>query len=121
MKTLIIPTLLLLTIGHSYAQERSIGKADKIMTPYITSENDTLEVGDKIMLLEGTGTDGKFVYVRTINQYNEPSLPADSRVASQRHVIEYFKEQEGVVFLFTKGFVVNIESALRRKEIGLLK
>jgi hypothetical protein len=120
MRTALILVILLFT-GNCFAQGKSISKAKKIMTPYITSESDTLSVGQEVMLLDGTGTDGRFLYVQLLNGFNEPIQPADSRASSQKQKILFFKEQEGVTYLFTKFFVINIESAIRKGEFKIIR
>jgi len=113
--------LVVFTITASFGQGKSISREKKVLVPYVTSNSDTIRIDDEIMLLEGTGTNGQFLYVQLLNGFNEPIKPADSRVASQKQKIIFFKEQEGVTYLFTKFFVVNVESALNKKEIKLLK
>ena len=88
-----------------------------MLEPVVTATGDTLRVGDMIGLPGGTGTNGQFLYVQLLNGFNEPVKPADSRVTGQRQPILFFKQQDGVTYLFTKFFVVNVEPALAKGEI----
>ena len=117
MKTHVLTALLLLSSVAAFGQGRSISRGKKVLTPYALQQGDTLRVGDTIQLTEGTGTNGQFLYVQLVNGFNEPIKPADSRVAAQRQAILFFKEQDGVTYLFTKYFVVNIEAAFNKSEV----
>jgi hypothetical protein len=103
----------------AFGQGKSISRVKKDKTPYITMDRDTIQVKDEILLLQGSGTNGQFLYVQMLNGFNEPVAPADSRSASQRQNVRFFKEQNGVIYLFTKFYVINIESALNKNEIRL--
>jgi hypothetical protein len=117
MKPLLYTVSLSLCSVATMAQGKNISRAPKILTPYVTQKGDTLQVGQWIALTEGTGTNGQFLYVQLLNGFNEPVKPADSRAASQRQAILFFKEQEGVTYLFTKYFVANVEAAFNKDEI----
>lgn len=101
----------------AFGQGKSISREKKILLPYVSQKGDTLNVGDTVMLTEGTGTNGQFLYIQLLNGFNEPIKPADSRLASQRQNILFFKEQDGVTYLFNKFFVANIEAAFNKGEI----
>jgi hypothetical protein len=117
MKKYLLSISLLLFACAAFGQGRSISREKKILTPYVREQNDTLHVGDIIQLTEGTGINGQFLYVQLVNSFNEPVKPADSRAAAQRQPILFFKEQDGVTYLFTKFFAVNIEAAFNKGEI----
>ena len=117
MKKQLLTAILLLGSVAAFGQGRSISLQSKIKTPYVLSQGDTLHVGDVVQLTEGTGTNGQFLYVQLVNIANEPIKPAESRAAGQRQPILFFKEQEGVTYLFTKFFVVNTEAAFSKGEI----
>ena len=80
----------------------------------------TLDVGDMIMVNEGQNIDGTYRYVQLLNNFNEPIKLADSRAAYSKQRIKFFKEQNGVTYLFTKYFCVNIIGALKSDEIILI-
>jgi hypothetical protein len=101
----------------AFGQGKSISREKKNILPYVSQKGDTFNLGDAVMLTEGTGTNGQFLYVQLLNGFNEPSKPADSRLASQRQSILFFKEQDGVTYLFTKFFVANIEGAFNKAEV----
>ena len=109
--------LALLLALPAAGQGRSISREKKMLEPVVTATGDTLRVGDMIGLPGGTGTNGQFLYVQLLNGFNEPVKPADSRVTGQRQPILFFKQQDGVTYLFTKFFVVNVEPALAKGEI----
>lgn len=116
MKKHLFTAVFLLFSVAAFAQGKSISRQKKIMEPYVKQQGDTLRVGDVVQLTEGTGTNGQFLYVQLVNAFNEPVKPADSRIASQKQPILFFKEQDGVTYLFTKFFVANIESAFNKGE-----
>ena len=113
-----LPTLLLL-VGSltAFGQGRSVSWQKKTTAPYIREAGDTLRVGGMVQLTEGTGTNGQFLYVQMVNAFNEPIKPAESRMAGLRQPILFFKQQDGVTFLFTKFFVANVEAAFTKGEI----
>lgn len=117
MKTLLVILLFLFTHSSLFAQGRSISKEPKIYKPYITAQADTVHVGNTVLLKEGVGQNGVFLYVQMLNGFNEPISTADSRAAGQSQKVLFFKEQNGVTYLFTKYFSVNIEPALAKGEI----
>lgn len=117
MKKYFISSIFLLISAAAFGQGRSISRAKKITTPYALAQGDTLHVGDTVQLTEGTGVNGQFLYVQLVNGFNEPIKPAESRIAGQRQPILFFKEQDGVTYLFTKFFVANVEAAFHKGEI----
>lgn len=117
MKALLISVGLSICSVAALGQGKSISRAPKVVTPYVSQKGDTLKVGQTIALTEGTGTNGQFLYVQLLNGFNEPIKPADSRAASQRQAILFFKEQDGVTYLFTKYFVANVEAAFNKGEL----
>lgn len=119
MKKIILLLLFFPLIGFS--QGRSISMKKKITEPYITMNGDTLKVGTTILFTEGSNDDGKFKYVQLLSGMNEPLYQADSRIAFQKQEIKFFKEQNGSYYLFTKFFCANIEAALNKKEIQIVK
>ncbi len=119
-KFILIGLISLFTINLS-GQGRNISLVKKSKTPVITSNNDTIKVGTEIMVLEGSNEDGSFKYVQSLNFTNEPVKPASSRDAFRKQKVKFFKEQHGTSYLFTKFYVINIEAALHREEIRLIK
>lgn len=117
MKHLLL--ILLLSPAMSFAQSKSISFAKKIETPYVTMNKDTLNVDREVQLLVGSSSDGTFKYVQMLSMFNEPIEPANSKAAMKKQKIKFFKEQDGVTYLFTKYFVINIEAALLAKEINI--
>jgi hypothetical protein len=101
------------------AQGASISFEKKIKDPYITISNDTINIGDVIQIKEGLNPDGTFRYVQKLNNFNEPKWFADSRNAFQIQKVKFFKQQNGVFYLFTEFFCINIEPAIEKKEIIL--
>ena len=104
-----------------FGQSKNISLVKKSIFPIITSNNDTIKVGDEIMLLEGSNGDGSFKYIQALNSFNEPIQPASSAMAFKKQEIKFFKEQDGTTYIFTKYFVINVEGALRKEEIKLTK
>lgn len=82
---------------------------------------DTLKIGTVVLFKEGSNADGGFKYVQLLNGMNEPLFQADSRIAFQKQEIKFFKEQNGSYYLFTKFFCANIEAALNKNEIQVIK
>lgn len=117
MKNYLLTASLLLANVAAFAQGKSISFQKKISTPYVLQQGDTLRVGDVIQLTEGAGTNGQFLYVQAVNAFNEPVKPAESRMAGQRQPVLFFKEQEGVMYSFTKYFVINTEAAFNKGEV----
>jgi hypothetical protein len=117
MKKHLLTALLLSCTSLAFGQGKSISLQKKLSAPYVRSQGDTLHVKDVIQLTEGTGTNGQFLYVQLVNSFNEPVKPADSRAAGQRQPILFFKEQDGVTYLFTKYFVANAEAAFNKGEV----
>ena len=114
----------LLLIGFTvfaFAQGRSISLLKKITEPITISDSIKLSIDDEIKFSLGTNIDGSFKFVQMLNNFNEPIKPADSRASMMKQKIKFFKEQEGVYYVFTKYFVINIEAALMSKEVELIK
>ena len=113
----------LLLIGFTvfaFAQGRSISLLKKITEPITISDSIKLSIDDEIKFSLGTNIDGSFKFVQMLNNFNEPIKPADSRASMMKQKIKFFKEQEGVYYVFTKYFVINIEAALMSKEVELV-
>ena len=104
----------------AFAQGRSISLLKKITEPFTISDSIKLSVDDEIKLTLGTNIDGSFKFVQMLNNFNEPIKSADSRASMMKQKIKFFKEQEGVYYVFTKYFVINIEAALMSKEVELV-
>lgn len=121
MKRLIIIAAAVLTCVSGFAQGRSISLKNKITTPYITSEGDTLRVGTELQILDATGDNNCYKYVQSLNSFNEPIQPATTKVAFKKQPIVFFKEEDGVRYAFTKFFSINIEAALYTKEVRIIK
>lgn len=119
MKKIIL--LLLLVTGFANAQGASISLAKKSKEPIVISTKDTLKVGDVIKLNEGSINDGTFKYVQLLNNFNEPIQLANSRAAFSQQKIKFFKEQNGLIYVFTNFFCINIEYALKNKETEILR
>lgn len=113
--------LLLLFTTFSFAQGASISMVKKSKEPLVLSTKDTLQVGSEIKLNEGSINDGTFKYVQLLNNFNEPIQLANSRAAFSQQKVKFFKEQNGVIYVFTKFFCINIEYAIRSKEVELIK
>lgn len=119
MKRILLLLVLLPFFG--FGQGASISWNKRIEEPYITSTKDTIKVGDEIQLKEGLNSDGTFRYVQLLNNFNEPRWLANSRSAFQIEKVKFFKQQNGMFYLFTRYFCVNIEPALDKKEVVLIK
>ena len=104
----------------TFAQGSSISLLKKITEPITISDSIKLSIDDEIKFSLGTNIDGSFKFVQMLNNFNEPIKPADSRASMMKQKIKFFKEQEGVYYVFTKYFVINIEAALMSKEVELL-
>jgi len=118
MKKLILLFALILNL-NVFSQGKNISLVSKTMTPYITFSKDTLVVGKTILISEGSNQDGSFKYIQLLNNFNEPVGKAESRFAMKKQEIKFFKEQDGTTYLFTKFFVINIEAAIKSKEIDI--
>lgn len=115
MKKIIL--LLLLVSGFVNAQGASISRVKKSKEPIVLYTKDTLKVGSIIKLNEGSIPDGTFKYVQLLNNFNEPIQLANSRAAFTQQKIKFFKEQNGLIYVFTDFFCINIEYALKNKEV----
>lgn len=113
--------LLLLFSTITYSQGASISLVAKSKEPVVLTTSDTLKVGMELRLNEGSIPDGTFKYVQLLNNMNEPIQLANSRAAFTQEKIKFFKEQNGITYVFTKFFCINIEYALKNKEVQLLK
>lgn len=121
MKRMMLTGLIGLLAFHVLGQGKNISLAKKSITPIVTRSGDTIEVGDEIMLFEGSNEDGSFKYIQDLNSFNEPIQSTKSRMAFKKQKIKFFKEQDGTTYVFTKFFVINIEAALHKKEIEITK
>ncbi len=115
MKKIVL--LLLLVSGVVNAQGASISRVKKSKEPIVLSTKDTLKIGEIIKLNEGSISDGTFKYVQLVNNFNEPIQLANSRAAFTQQKIKFFKEQNGLIYVFTDFFCINIEYALKNKEV----
>lgn len=102
------------------AQGARITWKKKIKEPIEVNELLTLDVGDKIRVLEGVNQDGGFRFVQLLNNFNEPIELANSRVAYMSDKIKFFKEDNGIYYAFTKYFCINLVPALNNQEIEIL-
>ena len=119
-KLFTIALCLMCACACAFAQGRSISLANKITTPYITDDGDTLCVKTtSIQILDCSGDNNQYRYVQLLNGANEPIQPATSKEAMKKQPIKFFKEQDGVVYAFTEYFCINIEAALYTKEIRI--
>lgn len=121
MKKIITTAIIALAALTAFGQGRSISKLPKITTPYITEAGDTLAVGTEVQLLDGTGDRNTFRYVQLLNKFNEPIQPATSKAAMKKQPIVFFKEEDGVMYAFTDFFCINIEAALYKEEIRIIR
>lgn len=110
-----------LMINFSSAQGASVSWKKKIKEPIETIDGSIIDIGDEIQVNEGVNQDGSFRYVQFVNNFNEPIENADSRAAFKKQKVKFFKEQDGVYYLFTKFFCINIEPALNNSEMSLTK
>lgn len=121
-KHIIITAIALLTFGAaSYAQGRSISRKPKITTPYITEQGDTLKVGTVLQVLDATGDNNQFKYVQLLNKLNEPIQPATTKVSLKKQPVLFFKEEDDITYAFTEFFCINVEMALMKQEIRIVK
>lgn len=105
----------------SFAQGMNISWTKKSKEPVILSTGDTIKVNQVIQYKLGTNHDGSFKYVQMLNNFNEPIKPAESRFAMMKQPVMFFKEKDGVTYVFTKYFVSNLEAAILSKEIEIKK
>ncbi|WP_027064564.1 hypothetical protein [Maribacter sp. Hel_I_7] len=108
-----------LMINLSSAQGASVSWKKKIKEPIETLDGHVIDIGDEIQINEGVNQDGSFRYVQFVNNFNEPIQNADSRAAFKKQKVKFFKEQDGVHYLFTKYFCININAAFKNGEISL--
>ena len=113
--------LLLFVPLISFSQGKSISLKKKSKEPYVTIKGDTLKVDMQVLIKEGSNGDGGFKYVQLLNNFNEPLYQADSRAAFKKQSIKFFKVEDGTYYLFTNFFCVNIEAALNKNEMEILK
>lgn len=118
---LLLALLASLLAFPSFAQSKRISTQSKITKPYITEAGDTLKVGTAIQIMDTSGDSDKYKYVQLLNNFNEPCQPATTRVALKKDKIAFFKEDDGVVYAFTKFFCFNAELALFRKEVRIIE
>jgi len=119
MKKIMLLLLFIPLIG--FTQGKSIALKKKSKEPYITIKGDTLKVDTQVLIKEGSNGDGGFKYVQLLNGFNEPMYQADSRAAFKKQAIKFFKIEDGTYYFFTNFFCVNIEAALIKGEIEILK
>ena len=112
--------IFLMIAANLSAQGASISLNKKIKEPIEIMQGMVLEVDQEIRILEGTNFDGGFRFVQLLNNFNEPIQPADSRAAYKKQKIKFFKEADGVVYLFTKYFAINVVPALKNEEMEIL-
>lgn len=118
---LLLALLASLLACPSFAQSKRISTQPKITKPYITEAGDTLKVGTAIQIMDTSGDSDKYKYVQLLNNFNEPCKPATTRFALKKDKIAFFKEDDGVVYAFTKFFCFNAELALFRKEVRIIE
>ena len=104
----------------SYGQGMSISLKKKSTTP-VFIENDSIKVGDVIFFKIGTNLDGSFKFSQDLNNFNEPIRQSGSKISMMKQPIKFFKEADGVVYGFTKYFVVNLGAAILSKEVEIIK
>lgn len=104
----------------SYGQGMSISLKKKSTTP-VFIENDSIKVGDVIFFKIGTNLDGSFKFSQDLNNFNEPIRQSGSKISMMKQPIKFFKEADGVVYAFTKYFVVNLGAAILSKEVEIIK
>lgn len=119
MKKHLFTSVFFLFSIFSFSQGKSISLAKKSIEPVVINET-LLKVGDVIYFQLGKNPDGSFQYVQDLNNFNEPLRPATSRTAMMKQPIKFFKEKDGVVYAFTKYFVVNLSAALLSGETKII-
>ena len=105
----------------NFAQGGSISFVKKTKEPVVLNSNQEIKVGDLVNIGLGSKEDGGFKFVQFLNNFNEPSRNADSRISMTKQPIKFFKNQDGVLYVFTKFYVINIEAALKTKEVEFIK
>lgn len=120
MKKLISASFLFLAV-YGFSQGKNISWAKKSKEPVVLNNGDTLRVNQTVLYKMGANPDGSFRYVQMLNNFNEPIKPAESRFAMTKQPILFFKEKDGVIYLFTKYFVSNVAAAILSNEVEILK
>lgn len=118
-KILILSVIFCFCAVACFGQGRSVSLRKKITEPYQT-EQGVINVGSQIkiaMPMEGK----EFAFVSLLNRLNEPISPAPIRMGGKMQKVKFFKEEDGVMYLFTEFFCVQIDLALQYKEIELIK
>ena len=103
-----------------FGQGASISLVKKSTQPVEVSTGQTFKVNDVVFFKLGLNLDGSFRFVQDLNNFNEPIQPSKSRTSMMKQPIKFFKTKDGVVYAFTKYFVVNLEAALLSKEVEIL-
>lgn len=111
----------LFTLFLMNAQGRSISWGKKSKAPVELISGDSLKVGQPLLIAIGSNQDRSYKFVQFLNGMNEPIKPADSRATMKKQKNKFFKTQDDVLYVFTKYFVINIEAALRTKEVEVVK
>ena len=104
----------------SYGQGMSISLKKKSYAPVFV-ENDSIKVGDIVYFKLGSNLDGSFKFSQDLNNFNEPIRQSGSKISMMKQPIKFFKEADGVVYGFTKYFVVNLGAAILSKEVEIIK
>lgn len=105
----------------NFAQGGSISFVKKTKEPVVLNSNQEIKVGDLVNIGLGSKEDGGFKFVQFLNNFNEPLRNADSISSMTKQPIKFFKNQDGVLYVFTKFYVINIEAALKTKEVEFIK
>lgn len=121
MKKLILLIVMTITFLGVYSQGRNISLRPKIKEPITLMSGETLNIGDIIAFKMGSGENDQFNYIQVLNGANEPIGIAGSRFAFRKEKIVFFKEQNGLYYAFSKYFVINIEAAIAKNEIQIIK
>ena len=111
--------LLLFISLNVFGQGKSISLVKKSKEPIELINGVTLKVDDEIKIKTGSNADGSFKFIQDLNNFNEPIQNSTSRIAFMKQPIKFFKNENGVNYVFTKFFVINIEAALQEKEVEL--
>ena len=104
----------------SYGQGMSISLKKKSYAPVLV-ENDSIKVGDIVYFKLGSNLDGSFKFSQDLNNFNEPIRQSGSKISMMKQPIKFFKEADGVIYGFTKYFVVNLGAAILSKEVEIIK
>ena len=115
--------LFVLCIGLSMvvsAQGKSISLVKKSKAR-VTFKEVEIKVGDILYFQQGANPDGTFRFVQDLNNFNELVKPSGSRTSMMKQTIKFFKENDGVVYAFTKYFVVNLQAGLKSAEVEVIK